>query len=144
MKKLLLIGTLALTLMATSVSAFAATYKTPAEILSGLTNKSVETVYSERQQGKTFGVQAIEAGVFDEFQSQMLENRKALLQERVNTGAITQAQADAAIKQMEQNQSICDGSGIGAGTCGLGMGLGNGAGFGNGAGMRGAGFGLRR
>ena len=153
MKKMLAIGATVLMIVATSVTALAATNgKSPAEILAGLTGKSVESVVADKTASdKTYGTLASEAGKLTEFKAQMLENRKAVLAEKVAAGTMTQERANQMITTMEQNQANCDGSGAarmgqkkGAGFGnrngnGEGCGQGNCQGTGNGAGQ-GAGF----
>lgn len=134
--------------------AYAATAKTPAEIAASVTGKTVTEVTAERSQGKTYGTIAKDAGKLTEFQVQMLEQRKADLDQRVKDGRLTQAQADTIYNNIKNNQLTCDGTGsarigrqsgagFGQGTggcggqgCGIGggqgMGRGNGQGFGRG------------
>jgi len=121
--------------------AYAATSKTPAEITSSLTGKTVTEVNAERSQGKTYGTIANEAGKLDEFQAQMLEEKKANLDQRVKDGKLTQEQADAIYNNIKTNQLTCDGAGSGrmggqgcGGSTGQGCGM-NGGGRGNGQGF---------
>ena len=122
--------------------AYAATAQTPAEIAAGLTGKTVENVYKERAAGKTFGAVANEAGKLEQFKTQMLEHKKAVLDQRVKDGKLTQTQADETYNAIKNNQTNCDGTGsssaigkkYGAGF-GQGSGMGNGQGNGKGAGM---------
>lgn len=126
--------------LGTAGAVFAATYKTPAEIVSGLTGKTTDEVYAERAAGKTYGTIANDAGKLEEFKAKILEQKKALLDERVKAGTLTQERADVIYNVVKENQAICDGTGnagLGAG-CGSGFGTG-GCGAGNG---RGAGRGM--
>lgn len=120
--------------------AYAAT-KTPAEIAAGLTGKSVEELNQERANGKTYGTIANEAGKLDEFKKQMLENKKEILDQRVQEGRMTQENANRIYNQIKENQASCDGTGsarMGNGCgAGFGAGAGNGGGKGMGCGMRG-------
>lgn len=120
--------------------------KTPADIVSGLTGKSVEDVTKERVAGKPYGTIANDAGKLDEFKTQMLEERKAVLDQRVKDGTLTQKQADEIYNAMKSNQSTCigngnagigkrNGAGFGGGVCGMGNGQGRGAGMGAGRGF---------
>ena len=105
--------------------AYAAVAKTPAEIVSGLTGKSVTQLTEERSQGKTYGTIAKEAGKLDEFKAQMLEERKIMLDELVKEGKLTQERADAIYENMKNNQLSCDGTGnarMGGRQCGVGSG----------------------
>jgi len=127
----------------TSVTVFAASkYDSPAEAAAALTGKSVEEVIKIRQEeNKTLGTQVDEVGKLDEFQQEILEQKKEILQERVANGTLTQEQADEILANIETNQANCDGTGFGRGMMnGLGFGQGmmngyrngNGNGFGNG------------
>lgn len=129
-------------------AAYAATALTPAEIAANLTGKSVAELQQQRQAGQTYGAIASEAGKLDEFQAQMLEQKKVILDERVAAGQLTQEQAETIYKNMQENQVNCDGTGNGnarmgqKGGAGFGQGQGNGMRSGNGAG-NGSGFGMR-
>ncbi|HZJ57303.1 MAG TPA: hypothetical protein VFD89_03585 [Clostridia bacterium] len=141
-----------LTLIGMVGVAYAASgHKRPADIVSELTGRSVEELYEERDSGKTFGQIADEAGKLDEFRSEMLVEKKAVLDERVQEGRISQERADTIYDAMKENQINCDGTGRHAGwdgnTTGQGFGHrhGNGHGLGMGMGMRrghGAGYGI--
>ncbi len=150
MKKLLtpLLIVTVLLVAATSVWA-STTVKTPAEIFASLTGKTVEEAYSQRaEEDKSFGQLAIEAEKFDAFTAEMLESKKALIQQRVDEGTLTQDEAEAFIAAMEDRLENCDGTGNGDRLGqGYGMGFGRrGGGFGSGGSRgygRGAGRGLR-
>ena len=127
----------------TSVTVFAAAkYDSPAEAAAALTGKSVEEVLKIRQEeNKTLGTQVDEVGKLDEFKTEILEQKKEILQERVADGRLTQEQADEILANIETNQANCTGTGLGRGMMrGLGFGQGmmngyrngNGTGFGNG------------
>ncbi|WP_434512767.1 DUF2680 domain-containing protein [Desulfitobacterium sp. AusDCA] len=131
LKKLVILVT-ALGVLGTAGTVYAATFKTPAEITSQVTGKSVEAVNEERASGKTYGTIANEAGKLDEFQSQMLEQRKAILDQQVKDGKLTQTQADAIYNNIKNNQATCNGAGMGYG---MGAGYGRGAGQGYGRGL---------
>ncbi len=123
LKKLAVIGTMVLTLAATSVTAFAAAYGSPADVVAGLTGKTVESVIAERREtNKTYGAIADEAGKLEEFKDKILEAKKVILAERVAAGTMTQEEADKIIAALEQNQALCDGTG--SARAGLRMGAG--------------------
>lgn len=128
-------------------AAYAATVKTPAEIAAALTGKTVENVNEERAAGKTYGTIANDAGKLDEFKAQILEQKKAILDQRVKDGTLTQAQADEIYNAFKNNQATCDGTGsamIGRGM-GRGFGMGRGIGACQGAGSTsGTGTGIGR
>ncbi|MCX7904473.1 MAG: YckD family protein [Caloramator sp.] len=150
MKKLIVALTVT-TLLGSTAVAFAATR--PVDIVSKLTGRSVESLYQERLSGKTYGTIAKEAGKLEEFKAEMLKEKKAILDERVKAGILTQAQADEIYNAIKNNQATCDGIGnakigqkYGVGF-GQGMGMGQGKGQGKGKGLRnglgkGAGYGF--
>ncbi|MCX7709465.1 MAG: YckD family protein [Clostridia bacterium] len=115
--------------LGTAGAVYALEIKTPADVVAGLTGKSITEVNNERTSGKTYGTIAKEANKLDEFKAQMLEQKKAILDQRVKDGTLTQEQADAIYKRIKDNQALCDGTGN------EGTGRGCGAGFGNGKGM---------
>ena len=102
---------------------------TPAGIVSALTGKSLDQVTAERVAGKTYGSIANDAGKLVEFKAENLVQRKAVLDQRVKDGNLTQVQADVIYSTMEANQATCDGTGSAK------IGQKNGAGFGQGMGM---------
>lgn len=139
-KKMLLLTTAAVAMLSLGAVAFADSLKTPAQIYSEVTGKTIEQAITERQtSGESYGQLAQDAGKYEEFKSQMLENRKALFDEKVKSGQITQAQADAILERIEN----CEGPGQGVCGNGLGNGFGRGGGCGmmNGRGNNGNGFG---
>jgi hypothetical protein len=120
-----------------STIAYAATATTPAEIVSSLTGKSVEDIYKEKTSDKTFGTIAKEAGKLDEFKTQMLEQKKAILDQKVKDGTLTQEKANEIYNAIKDNQANCDGTGSGqiGKKYGVGFGKGQGKGQGQGAGQ---------
>lgn len=140
LKGIVLAAVLVLALGA-AVTAYAISdYKTPAEALAGLTGSTPEAVAEQRAQGKTFGAIAQEAGVLDQFKAEMLEIRKAVLEEKVAEGLITQEEANEIIEKIEEKQAVCNGAGTRPG-CQFGQGTGRGFGFESGqrSGRQGAG-----
>lgn len=119
---------------------------TLADVVASLTGSTVDEVRAERAAGSSFAEIASEAGVSaDEVVASALEARKAVLDELVASGRITQAQADAALERMQSRltdrvntDAPCGGYGNGAcggGACGNGgagalRGGGRGAGWG--------------
>lgn len=135
LKKLVVVVT-ALGVLGTAGTVYAATFKTPAEITSQVTGKSVEAVNEERAAGKTYGTIANDAGKLDEFQNQLLEQRKAILDQQVKDGRLTQEQADTIYNNIKNNQATCNGAGLGYGRgYGMGPGYGRAAGQGYGRGL---------
>ncbi|NMA68078.1 MAG: DUF2680 domain-containing protein [Desulfitobacterium sp.] len=115
-------------LLVGATSVIAATYKSPAEIYADLKGVTVEDAYNERATTKnTFGQLAERDDLLDEYKSEMLENRKNILQDRVAKGELTPEQADAILERFKENQALCE-----PGSYGYGMGYGNYYGKGNG------------
>jgi hypothetical protein len=142
MKKIMIGVITAGLLLIGATGVFAATFKSPAEIYAELKGVPVEEAYAAKATGSSYGQLADEAGVLNEFKAKMLENRKAVIQERVANGQLTQEQANLIIKNMETNQANCDGTGMlgrnGVGKMG-GMGQGMKGALGAGRGMTGGG-----
>lgn len=127
--------------------AYAATAKTPAEITASVTGKTATQVTEERGQGKTYGTIAKEAGKLDEFKAQMLEQKKAILDQRVKDGKLTQEQADAIYNNIKNNEATCEGTGSARIGKQGGAGFGQGSGYANGQARgkgNGQGFGRNR
>lgn len=122
-----IIAVTALVAIGTTSVAFATGFRTPIEVVSGLTGKSAVEISTERETGKTYGEIAKENGKLDEFKVQMLEKKKTDLAQRVKDGIITQEKADQIYSTVKDNQVTCDGTGQGIGKKG-------GAGFGSGSG----------
>ena len=137
-KKLVAV-TLSVLVVGAAGMVYAADLKTPAEVAAALTGKSVNEIYTEREGGKTYGTIANEAGKLDEFKAEILEQKKAILDEKVKSGQITQQQADEIYNNLKNKQATCDGTGSGR------IGRQNGMGFGQGMGRggNGAGCGIR-
>ena len=141
--KLFITVCVALTIIAGSVITFAESqYSTPAEAVAGLTARDAQSVIDERARtGKTYGAIANEAGVLDEFKTEMLKIRKDMLTALVAAGTMTQKQADEIFIRIIDNMSVCAGAGTGCVLYGAGRGMGTGRGMGAGRG-RGAGRGM--
>ena len=123
-------------ILSIGVATFAATALSPAEIASKLTGKDLAVVQQERTAGKTYGTIAKDVGKLDEFKKEMLENRKAAIDERVNNGQMTKEDAAKLLAAMEERMATCDGTGMAAGGLGqkFGAAFGQGGGRGNGQG----------
>jgi len=146
-KLFLVLSVVTILVIGLSTTAFAATdYKTPAEIVAGLTGKTVDEVIADRQAGTTYGAQAKEEDKLDEFQTERLSLYKADLDQAVLDGKLTQADADKLLEEMTLRMDACDGmgtglgqgdrNGMGAGLCdGTGAGQKSGRGIGTGMGM---------
>lgn len=142
-KTVLIIGIVMVMLIGLTSVAFAAgIVQTPAEIVAGLTGKSVEEVTAAREDGVTYGAQAAEAGKLEEFKDERLALMKSRLDEAVANKDLTQAEADEIYARMAERMENCtgDGSGrvsnggrgMGGGRMGQGFDRGNGGGCGMG------------
>lgn len=142
MKKVFSIALVSVLLIALGGIAFASTFDSPAEVYANLTGKTVEEVYEERGTDMTFGQLADENGLLEEFRALNLESKKAILDERVKDGTITQEEADEILKAMEEDCTLEPGTrklgqeygirfgGNGSGCQGQGRGVGRGQGKG--------------
>lgn len=140
LKRTITLFAVAAMLSAGSITAMAADYQTPADIVATLTGRSVEDVIQERiGSGKTYGMIAAEAGMSEEFKAESLNIKEDILNENVSAGLLSQKEADEILDAIRTRQAVCDGTGYGNG---LGCGYGRGAGFGRGRGI-GAGRGIR-
>jgi len=99
---LLVMGLVVISLVGTTVFA-AEVIKTPAEVYSDLSGVSVNEAYEQRGSDKTFGQLAEEIDKYDEFREEMLNNKKAIIAERVKKGQITQEQADELLSAIEEH-----------------------------------------
>ncbi len=142
-KKILALGTMVLLVGATSITAFAASnYNTPVEVVAGLTGKSVESLIAEKiETRQTYGAIANEAVKLSEFKEEILQIKMNALSSKVDTGTMTQKQADEIVAALVANMENCDGSGsarIGQEqNAGFGKTNGNGLGKGQGGSGRG-------
>ena len=137
LKRVLIAFLVVLALAATSLTAFAITgVSTPAEILANITGKTVDEVTDERYSSdKTYGQLAYDEGLWEEFKEEMLDNKKAFLDQKVSEGALSQEEADAIYANILERQEYCTGNGGGCGgMMGYGFSNGGGRGFGQGRG----------
>lgn len=159
-RNMLAAGALTLAMGVTSLTVFAAAkYDSPQEALAGMTGKTVQEIAQIRvDENKTYGAIAAEEGKLDEFKVELMEQKKEVLQKRVDEGTLGQEEADRIQERIQEHQATCDGegnpdqgmmqgSGLQFGTRahdgqGKGLGLQDGAGNGNKAGNgSGRGFG---
>lgn len=135
-KVLLMTAIVAVLILGLATVSFAATdWKTPAEILAGLTGQSVEAVQQERSEGKPYGAQAAEANQLEAFRQERLAQAEVRLDQAVTDGQLTQQEADEKLAAMEARSSACDGTGANQGESGLRLGkMGGNSGTGNGEG----------
>ncbi|MDD2574071.1 MAG: DUF2680 domain-containing protein [Bacillota bacterium] len=131
---------IAAVVLTTAGVALAAELKSPVEILSALSGQPVEDLQNQRQEGKPYGAIAEDYDKQEEFRQQMLEQKKAVLEKRVEEGYLTREQAD---EIEERLGAFCNGEG-GRGFCGQGLGAGFGMGYGGDRNGQGRGLGRGR
>ena len=103
LNKILIVILILLAILAASITAYAVTKRTPAEITADLTQKSVEEIIEERfESGKTYGQINYEydEGAWEKFRDEMLENKKAILDKRVDDGILGREKADEILKNI--------------------------------------------
>jgi hypothetical protein len=130
MKRYRALSILAITalVLTTAAVALASELKSPVEILSEVSGYPVGDIQEQRQQGQTYGEMAEDYGKLEEFRQQMIEQKKAILEKRVQEGSLTKEQADEIEKRLgtscnvEGDKRLCS-QGLGAG---FGMGYGAG------------------
>jgi len=125
-KLFIVLSIVTLLVIGASAAVFAATeYTTPAEIVAGLTGKTVDEAVAERKSGTSYGAQAKEVDKLDEFQTERFELCEQNLDQAVLDGSMTQEDADKLLEDMTLRMEECDGTGTG-----LGQGESNGNGTG--------------
>ena len=129
--RILLVVTMILAVSSGAFFVFAASnYTTPAEIVAGLTGRSLESVIAEHDEtGDNYGQIAAAAGLRNEFINEMALLRQDKIAAKVASGDITQAQADEILTLLATHQAL--GNGLAARISqklGLGRGMMNGFG----------------
>lgn len=114
MKKLTRIFLVVTMILAVSSKAFfvfaASNYTTPAEVVAGLTGQTVDSVIAEHNEtGKNYGQIATEAGSQNEFLDEMALLREDKIAAKVDSGDITQAQADQILTLIAAHQALGNG-----------------------------------
>lgn len=137
--KKVIIAVAAIGVLGAAGTAFAAASQSPVQILADLTGRTIQEVYDERAYGKTLAFIADEEGKLEDFQKEMLELKKEVLDQRVKDGVITQEEADKIYENIKYNLANYDLNGYGC--AGIQGGKGGGIGFGRGCG-NGRGLGL--
>lgn len=132
MKKILSIALVGAITLSMGTIALADTLKSPAKIYGDLTDKTLEEVYDLQGDDKTFGQLAEDEGVLDDFRAANLEAKKQVLAQRVKEGLISEEEADAILKAIEENDCITPGENRVGQKFGVGFGRGNGMGQGQG------------
>lgn len=111
MKNKIIVGLLAVGSLGIGVTTVSAlTNQSKAEKLAELTGKPVSEITSERYD-KTYGEIANENGVLEEFKAYNYEHKKSIIEEKVNNGLLTEEEAKDILKQIEERQANCDGTG---------------------------------
>lgn len=105
----------------------------PFATLAELTKKT-ETEIKDLAKTKSLGQIAKDAGVLEAYKAEMLQAKKAVLDQRVKDGLMTQADADKVYAEIKTRMAACDGTTTGLGKLGKGLGMGFGKEFGMGKG----------
>ncbi len=134
---LMLISAMLVLMMGMMVFADAGVFN-PVTALSELTGQTEAQILAQRGQ-KTLGEIAKEANVLKAFQDKMVAAKKAILDQRVKDGKMTQAEADKAMVTIKARVEACDGTGTQGEKLGLGLGFGDGNMGGKGMGGKGHG-----
>lgn len=112
--------------------ALASGLKSPAEVLAGLSGQPMDELQIKRREGRTYGSIAEDYGKLEEFREQVLEQKEAILDKRVEEGYITPEKAEEIRERMG---AFCDGEGS-PGICNHGYGAGFGMGTRHGVGQK--------
>lgn len=108
-KKLIALSLAATAVLSTSIISFAdSKYDNPIQAAAGLTGKTIEEVSEARKNGQTLAQYVDQFGKLEEFQAEVLEQKREMIQARIEAGRITQEQGDAILKNMEENQENCN------------------------------------
>lgn len=128
MKKKIIAGLLIVGVSGIGISTFSAlTNQSKAEEIAKLVGKPVSEILSERyDNNKTYGEIASENGVLEQFKAYNYENKKNIIEEKVNNGLLTEEEGNKILEQIEDYQANCDGTGN---KNHIGLGLGNGQGI---------------
>ena len=106
-KKGLAVG-LMMTVLGVGTAFAAETFKNPAEILAGLTGKTVEQVEKERLDGrKSYGQMADEAGKWSEFRKTNIEERQKYVDQQVKDGKMSQERGTFIKERIGNGQGGC-------------------------------------
>ena len=105
--------------LTTAGVALASEFKSPAEILSRISGEPAEDLREQRLEGKPYGEIAEDYDKLDEFRQQMLAQKKAILDQRVEEGYLTREEADEIEQRLgtfcgDETRGLC-GQGYGAG-----------------------------
>ena len=112
-KKGLAIG-LMMTVLGVGTAFAAESFKNPAEILAGLTGKTVEQIEKERWDGhKSYGQMADEVGKWGEFRKANIEERQKYVDQQVKDGKMSQERGTFIKERIGNGQGggCCDGGG---------------------------------
>lgn len=101
------------TLVGIAGSTFAKTTHTnTAEMTAEITNQSVESVLEQKKnENKTFGQIAKEAGKLEEFKQKKMEMKKAKLDKLVEEGKITLEEAEEKLEKSKIKMDRCESKG---------------------------------
>lgn len=119
MKKIATIFVIGALISMMAAGTFAECYQTPLQACAGVTGQSLKSIMTQREAGITYDQLAQDAGELEAYHEAILQMKREQLALRVEAGTLTQAQMDALLKDMEEQQILCDGTndclGLGSG-----------------------------
>ncbi len=116
-KNIVIASLLAVGVGVTSLTVYAqAKYDTPREALSAISGKSMDEIHALRYEEGLSLADVFETDAqYEEFKSEILEQRKERIDERVLEGRLSQERADEIKKQMDENPEMFEGRGFSRG-----------------------------
>jgi len=145
MKKTILVLAVVVMVFGTMSVAFADASWGPLAILEKLSGESQEDIYAMREEGETLGDVAKELEVYEAFRAEALTQKKAMLQEMIQAGEISEEEAEEVLAAFEScdgtQQQVLQGEGLFGQRAGNGQGNGLKAMDGEGFGAKEGGFG---
>jgi len=145
MKKSVLILAVAVMVFGTMSVAFADASWGPLAILEDLSGKDSAEIYAMREEGETLGDVAKDLGVYDDFSAAALAQKKAMIEEMLEAGEISEEEADRLLTAFEScdgtQRQLLQGTGLFGQRAGSGQGNGLRAMDGEGFGAKEGGFG---
>lgn len=116
-KNIIVASLLAIGIGVTTLTVYAqAKYETPREALSAITGKTIDEIHTLRfEEGMNHADLFETDAQYEEFKSEVLEQRKDRIDERVEDGRLTQERANEIKNQMNEDTEMFDGRGFGRG-----------------------------
>lgn len=117
LKNTIIAGLLALGVGVTSLTVYAqANYDSPREALSAMSGKTMDEIHELRFEEEMTHRDFFETEEqYNKFTDEVLNQRKDIIDERVEDGRLTQERADEIKDQMDENPEMFEGRGYGSG-----------------------------